>query len=57
MEFQLTSKKFIDDETHGHLGDDQLCVGKFCSSLKNAISSYVCGQLCKLIYYLALVPK
>ena len=47
----------MDDEGQSHLGDDQLAVDKFSSSLKNAISSYVCSQLSKLIYFLALVPQ
>jgi hypothetical protein len=39
-----------------HLSEDQLSVGKYCSNLKNAISSYVCTKLSKLIYYLLLIP-
>ncbi len=57
MEFLLSGKGYIRDEKQMHLSEDQLCVGKFCSHLKNAISSYVCSQLSKLIYYTSLVPK
>lgn len=52
----LADPKYTSDEKQMHLSEDQLSVGKYCSNLKNAISSYVCTKLSKLIYYLLLIP-
>jgi hypothetical protein len=57
MEVLLSDDLYTIDSKQIHLSEDQLIVGKYCSNLKNAISSYVCGQLSKIIYYLLLIPK
>jgi hypothetical protein len=56
MELLLSDTAYTSDMKQIHLSEDQLSVGKYCSNLKNAISSYVCSQLSKIIYYLLLIP-
>lgn len=45
MEVLLTEKEFTTDLSHFHLGPEQTSVGKYCTNLKSAISSYICSEL------------
>lgn len=57
MELLLTSKEFISDSTQVHLSEEQISVGKYCSNLKSAISSYICSQLNEVIHHLLKIPR
>lgn len=57
MELLLTSKDFISDSTQVHLSEEQISVGKYCSNLKSAISSYICSQLNEVIHHLLKIPR
>lgn len=56
MEVLLTLERFTADPNQIHLSEEQISVGKYCTYLKSAISSYICSELNEVIDFLLSVP-
>jgi hypothetical protein len=57
MEVLLSLEKFTTDPNQIHLSEEQISVGKYCTYLKSAISSYICSELNEVINFLLAVPQ
>ena len=57
MEHLLTAEEYTSDSTQVHLSKEQISVGMYSVNIKQVISSYICGELNKLIHFLLKIPR